>query len=65
METCPVCGNQSLAVTGHCTVCVVCGYSGCEKWETNDIDLNDFGLGGLDAEVSGRDGITKKSREED
>lgn len=60
MDICPVCGNESLVHTGHCTVCVVCGYSGCEDWEDNGLDVNSFDLGGLDAEVHDRD----RSREE-
>lgn len=28
-QTCPMCGSNSLAVSGHCATCYTCGYSLC------------------------------------
>jgi len=36
METCPVCGNNTLVKEGGCSTCIACGYSKCED---KDISL--------------------------
>jgi len=38
METCPVCGNETLVRESHCSTCIACGYSKCED---KDVDTQE------------------------
>ena len=56
MEICPVCGAQALMIEAGCHTCYACGYSKCEKWDTEQTTGFSLDLGGEDAKVHPRDG---------